>query len=199
MSVQKEIPVIGLEPVDRRNQDIRADQALVLSSLEVETPASLSRERNTSYNKRNLTAGIHPPVHVKRPFSMVGGIGVKTVTNRQSILDEKAVVDGIHFKNSSGSTGELVIVGTGATNPLVRVVFRNCVFERTERMLAPFWIRVAPGARAVFVGCMFSGGHGAGLIVDNQAPNVATDVHLIGCVNATGVLAGPVTSTGVIS
>lgn len=199
MSVQQEIQVRGLEDVDRRNQDIRSDQARVLGSLEVDTPSSFSRETSSSYNKRNLSAGTHPPIRVRRPFSMIGGIGVKTTTDRQAIIDEKAVIDGIHFRNSSTSPAELVIVGTKPANPLVRVVFRNCVFERTQRMLAPFWVRVAPSARVVFVGCLFSGGHGAGLLVDNQAPNVAADVHLIGCVNVTGAGPGTVTSTGVIT
>lgn len=200
MRVPREIPIAGLGPERKRNQDARLQQAGVLGSLEVNTPAALMREVESSYNRKNLSAGTHPPLRIRKPFSMVCGIGVKTIMDVQSTVDNKSVIDGIHFRNSPSSTEELVIVGTSSDNSLVRVVFRNCVFERTSRMASPAWVRVSPAARAVFVGCLFSGGQGSGQLIDNQAPNPITNVHLIGCVNADPVVGlGNVTATGVIS
>ncbi len=59
---------------------------------------------------------MHAPIRVERPFSFVGGIGVKTISSGRSIIDQRAVIDGVHFKNSASSSVELVTVGTKATN-----------------------------------------------------------------------------------
>ena len=199
MSLQREIPIAGLDKEWQRNQDIRLKQSSVLASLEIETPNGFTRDTKSQYNAKNLSAGMHAPIRVERPFSFVGGIGVKTISSGRSIIDQRAVIDGVHFKNSASSSVELVTVGTKATNPDVRVVFRNCVFERTKRSNAAVWVQVGADAKAVFVGCMFSGGNSAGTYIVNVS-GVAANVQLVGCVLGDPTIAvGTVTSTGVIS
>lgn len=200
MRFASEIEHRGLGRIDQANQDARQDVVAGLNSLDFETPSVTYEETGSSYNKANLSAGAHQRIRITKPFGMVGGLGVKTVSAGQSTINAKAVIDSVHFKNTDKFPNELVIVGTGTANTEVRVVFRNCVFERTAEMQSAIWVRVAPGAKAVFVGCMFSGGFGSGSVIDNQAPNVAAGVQLIGCVNANPTVGlGTVTATGVIS
>jgi len=77
-------------------------------------------------------------------------------------------------------------------------VFTNCVFRAGSGVSDDqYYISLAAGAQAVFVGCTFKDGITAAYVADNGG--VAADLNFVGCVNLSGLtLAAASTSVGSI-
>jgi len=125
-----------------------------------------------------LAPGVHTLPSVATPGLLVEGFGRALVKSGVLVGSADVVFDGIHF---AGVDSPIVTVAAAA-----RVVFRSCVFERTDARLsaADNYVSVFAGGLAIFVGCVFRGAQTAGVIVTNAGG--AANVGIVGCSNRTG-------------
>jgi hypothetical protein len=168
---------------------------LAVAGLAAFAPGDELKERFVLRNSFNLLNGNYGAARPTKSGTQYKGVGSGSVFQRKTIASVDSVFDGVVFRGSADNHAELVLVKVGAT-----VLFRNCTFDKNSdddkifvQIEAPSATKVA---RAIFVGCFFTGANKGDLIVNT---GLVTDVQLLGCLNNTGgayAAAGTVTVTG---
>ena len=166
------IGAYGFEGIDRFVEvDVVSMSTTVLNSLNLTTPSDLIDEAAEKGNSFNLSAGeFATNLSTEKEFTLYSGMGGTRVT-RRATFSKKCTVDGIEF-DGSGQLGVLIELKESAV-----VLFRNCTFNLERPSSVNTWIVMRAGAKAVFTGCMWSGGNGAGLYINNVG--VAADALVV--------------------
>jgi len=192
--LQKEIHDIGGTKRDVSNQLVRTDTIDLINQLRLSTPGALAKPQGGNSDYINPTPGTHGFPEVSAEWTHIKAVGAGSLCDRQLIVSNRAVIEGIHFK---GPSNPLAVVKALSSSPANTVIFRSCMFERTGQPKLPVWVSVEAGTYAVFLGCVFRGGkypNTGGVIVSNAG--VAANVQLAGCISLTGLAYATVTSAG---
>jgi len=166
------IGAYGFEGLDRFVEvDVVSMSTTVLNSLNLTTPSDLIDEAAEKDNSFNLSAGeFATNLSTEKEFTLYSGMGGTRVT-RKATLSKKCTVDGVEF-DGSDELGDLIVLKESAV-----VLFRNCTFNLSRPASSNTWITMEAGAKAIFDGCMWSGGNGAGIYVNNAG--VAADALVV--------------------
>lgn len=184
----------GTESVDNFINSLFSSQVRVRVS-----PGTIAEETQIIGNNILLGSGTHHGFVSSKPHTVITG-EPGTIVDRLVEIQNHAVISNVHFKqlNDPSNENSLVQVNPVATATLaspVRILFRNCIFER--RFDAPrdasasstiAFVVVNPFAKAVFTDCVFrsnlaSGAmNGSGIAIQNLNA-AATDVYVTSGVN----------------
>ena len=178
--LQKELHDIGGTKRDVTNQLVRTDTVDLINKLRLTVPGTLINVNQGSEDYVNASPGMHAFPELKSDWAHISSLGAGTICNKQLTVSDSSIIEGVHFK--------------GESNPLI---FRSCMFERTNQPKGPVWVSVESGALVVFIGCVFRGGkypNTGGTIIKNAG--AATRVQLAGCISVTGLTYATVTSSG---
>lgn len=171
------------------NQQLRDDIARVVSTLGIsgEAPVPIV-ESSITNNAITLPRGTNYGCLLQVADTVVEGLTAGCYMTRKAKLEADATFDGINFSSSESNTEELVdIRGTSVG------VFRNCTFEKFTTDSTTF-IKVANGAKALFVGCIFKGNPSiAGNLFEHAG--AAGNIQIVGCYNKTTHAYGTATAT----
>ena len=192
--LQKEIYEVGGSRREFTNQLTRTDSVDLMNQLRLTTPGVLVKLESDNAEYINATPGSHGFPTLKGDWTHLNGIGGGVVCDQQLVVADTSIVENVHFK---GSSNPLVVVKSKNTAIDNTVIFRSCVFERTNRPKNPVWVSVEAGAMVVFLGCIFNGGkhpNTNGVVVSNAG--AASAVQLAGCISVTGLTFATVTSAG---
>jgi hypothetical protein len=192
--LQKELHDIGGTKRQVSNQLVRTDTVDLINQLRLTVPGTLVEPQGGNADYINATPGTHGFSEVNAEWTHINGVGAGVICDRQLIVSDRAIVEAVHFR---GSSNPLAIVKAKSSSPENTVIFRSCIFERTDQPKAPVWVKVDAGAKVVFVGCVFRGGkypNTGGVIVSNAG--VAVYVQITGCMSMTGLAYSTVTSAG---
>ena len=169
-------------PKDILEQADERQVRLAVSALAASAPGDELKERFVSRNSFNLLNGNYGAALPTKSGTQYKGVGSGSVFQRKATVGVDSVFDGVVFRGSADNHAELVLVKVGAT-----ALFRNCTFDKNSdddkifvQIEAPSATKVA---RAIFVGCFFTGANKGNLIVNT---GLATDVRVLGCLNNTG-------------
>lgn len=192
--LQKEVYDVGGTRRQVSNQLTRTDAVNLLNQLRLTVPGTLAQLEGGDSEYVNATPGTHGFPDPKGEWSHIKGVGGGVVCNRQLVLSDASIIEGVHFK---GDANPLVLIKAKTTAVNNTVIFRSCMFERTNQPKAPVWAKVESGALVVFANCVFRGGkypNTGGTIISNAG--AATKVQLVGCISTTGLTYSTVTSSG---
>lgn len=171
------------------NQQLRDDITRVVDTLGISGDAPAPIEENSiANNSVTLPRGNNYGCLLKVADTVVEALTAGCYMTRRATLEADATFDGIHFTSSSSNIDELVDMRGTAVG-----VFRNCTFEKGNTDSNTF-IKVANGAKALFVGCVFKGNpSAAGNLFDHAG--AAANIQIVGCYNKTTHAYGTATST----
>jgi hypothetical protein len=192
--LQKELHDIGGTKRQVSNQLVRTDTVDLINQLRLTVPGTLVEPQGGNADYINATPGTHGFSEVSSEWTHIKGVGAGVICDRQLVVSDRAIVEAVHFR---GSANPLAIVKGKSSSPANTVIFRSCIFERTDQPKLPVWASVETGAYAVFFGCVFRGGkypNTGGVIVSNAGG--ASNVQLSGCMSLTGLSYATVTSAG---
>ena len=172
------------------NHQVRDDLSQLVESLNLqEAPADFEEPRGAN-NAITLSAWEHGGARLGKQDTQITGVPAGVRMTRALVIDADAQVNNVIFTTASteGVAGEMVdIRGTSVA------VFRGCTFSKASTD-EPTYIKVANGAKAIFVGCVFSGNVGASGDLFSHA-GAAANVQLVGCYNKTTHVYGANTTT----
>ena len=192
--LQKELHDIGGTKRDVTNQLVRTDTVDLINKLRLTVPGTLINVNQGSEDYVNASPGTHAFPELKSDWAHISSLGAGTICNKQLTVSDSSIIEGVHFK---GESNPLVVVKAKTTPLNNTVIFRSCMFERTNQPKGPVWVSVESGALVVFIGCVFRGGkypNTGGTIIKNAG--AATRVQLAGCISVTGLTYATVTSSG---
>tara|TARA_R110001583_G_scaffold53172_1_gene164269 strand:+ start:6590 stop:7198 length:609 start_codon:yes stop_codon:yes gene_type:complete len=192
--LQKEIFDVGGTKRDVSNQLVRTDTVDIVNKLRLTVPGNLVQLDGGDADYVNATPGIHGFPELDAEWTHLNTVGAGVICDRQLIVSDNSIVQGVHFR---GDSNPLVSVKAKTTPVNNAVIFRSCMFERTDQAKSPVWVAVESGALVVLIGCVFRGGkypNLGGVIVSNQG--AAAKVQLSGCISTTGLAYSTVTSAG---
>jgi len=184
----------GTESVDNFINNLFSSQVRVRIS-----PGTILKESQIIGNNILLGSGTHHGFVCNKPHTIITG-EPGTVVDRLAQIQNHAVVSGVHFKQADDPSNENNLVqvnpiATATSSAPVRVLFRNCVFER--KFNAPIdasatsttaFVIVNPFSKVVFTDCVFRSNlangvmNGAGIVIQNLNAAV-TDVYVTSGVN----------------
>ena len=157
--------------VDVREQGRDAQITEVLNSLALVTDGDKIEEEKDENNTFNLVAREYGVTLLSmKPFSHYRGVGGTRIL-RKSIINRACMLEGLHFSGEQ-ERGPLVELREGAA-----VIFRDCIFDLVEADASQTWVEMEAGAKAIFNGCMWKGGPGAGNYVNNNG--IAADCFVV--------------------
>lgn len=176
-----------------KNNNLQKEDRDLLYSLSLTRDVDPIKENKLVNNRVTLSAGSFAGFVVRKLNTLVKAATGASVVEGAVVVEEDAVFDGVEFSSSSKNTGAMVTVKHGAV-----AVFRNCIFSKeTENITNGTALLVEATAKAMVVGCVFRGGNGVDVPIDNQAGG--SDVQVVATYNKTGVaFGGTVTLTAVI-
>lgn len=190
----RELQTVQSTPLDTHNQAKRDDDQRIQASLgqQILTPQDPLTEVRTTDNAWLLGSGDHGGLAIKAPNgSLIGVPGAVVKDTLATISAEGTLISGVTFQATTAqaaSAARLVDVLSGT------VVFTNCRFEKTLGGTTDGdFVRIADGAKAVFIGCFFGPVQTTGALCVNHLGTTATDVGLIGTSNKTGLADANVT------
>jgi hypothetical protein len=192
--LQKEIYDVGGTKRDVSNQFVRTDTIDLINQLRLSVPGNLVELQGGDADYVNATPGVHGFPELNGEWSHINAMGGGVVCDRQLVVSDSSIVEGVHFR---GDSNPLVLVKAKTTPVDNTVIFRSCMFERTGQPKSPVWVEVESGALVVFTGCVFRGGkypNTGGVIISNAG--AAAKVQLAGCISTTGLTYATVTSSG---
>lgn len=185
---------IGSEAIDNFIADLFSSDVSVRFP-----PGEAFAENSKISNNILLGSGQHQGFVASKPHTVINGES-GCIVNRLAVIKNHAVVSNIHFKQTTdpSNMNHLVRlipnVEATATKP-IRVLFRQCVFERmynapigTGAANTKAFVVVNALAKAIFTGCVFRSNredgvmNGTGTVVQNLNA-VATDVYVTSGVN----------------
>jgi len=185
---------IGSEAIDNFIADLFSSDVSVRFP-----PGEAFAENSKISNNILLGSGEHEGLSASKPHTIINGES-GCVVNRLAVIKNHAVVSNVHFKQVTDPSNmdhlvRLVPnVAATAAKP-IRVLFRQCVFERMSN--APRGVGAANTkafvvvnalARAIFTGCVFRSNRsdgvmdGVGTVVQNLNA-LATEVYVTSGVN----------------
>lgn len=173
-----ELIVQGDGRVEQQQQQARGAAGIGVSLLgdRVVYPGEQLLEPRVTGNSLFLLAGPHAGATLTKPNTrIVGAPGARIL--RLVTAQADCSFEGVTFARGDNNEARLVDIAAAAT-----VLFHNCRFEKTASDAGEF-VRLAAGARAHFVGCVFGPAMAAGNVVNNAG--VAANVSIIGS-NKTG-------------
>tara|TARA_R100000808_G_scaffold22267_1_gene48364 strand:+ start:6718 stop:7377 length:660 start_codon:yes stop_codon:yes gene_type:complete len=187
---------LGTEAVDNFIGDLFSSDSVVRTA-----PGSFVKENSPSGNNFILGRGSHHGFKLEKPHTILEG-EAGTIVDRYAEIRHHAVISNVHFKQLDDPSNEDVLVrlvpheGATAFKP-IRVLFRQCIFERkfnasrgTGAANTKAFVVVNSLARAVFTGCVFRSNRDDGVMdgfgtVVQSLNALATEVYVTSGVNMT--------------
>ncbi len=177
-------PARSRQEANDQAQSDQTDDAI--GSLNALLSGAALEEEMLEGNTWNLTTGTYGAVRHDKPHGLINAISGGAVLTRACRFTSSAVVDGVTFTDTDGTTSpHLVRLDVAAS-----VLFRGCTFLRSAAEVSH--VHVTSGCVAVFTGCVFRGPGGGSVVIQNDAP--AASVQLVAGFNYTGNPLGGVTA-----
>lgn len=179
-------------PVQQEDESVREQQRQVVDSLEITRPEDPITEPKLQDNTVALTTGTYGGAVLTKVDTTLKAVSPGTVMVGQLVIQQSAVIEGIHFKNSETNRSDLIVIKSPA-----KARFINCTFQK-DTDLDGRLIVVEDGAKAAFSLCLFTGGSDDSNRVILTESGTVTDVNLFGCENRTPNAIGIATQFGSI-
>lgn len=151
-----------------------------IGGLSLVEPLRPIQEKLQSGNAWLLLAGEHRGLNITKPAGRLHA-APGAYLSRRAVLSTSVDILGLKFGPSGESDRALALVDVTAA---ASVVFYGCHFERQAEDTG-FYVNIASGGRASFVGCTFSGTPAAAFAINNAGALV--NVGVVGGSNRTGL------------
>lgn len=192
--VESSLSDIGSEAIDNFIADLFSSDVSVRFP-----PGQAFAENSIISNNILLGSGEHQGFTASKPHTVINGES-GCIVNRLAVFKNHAVVSNVHFKQGSDPSNidhlvRLIPNNDATAAKPIRVLFRQCVFER--KYDAPIgvgatntkaFVVVNSLARAIFTGCVFRSNrsdgvmNGVGTVVQSLNA-LATEVYVTSGVN----------------